>query len=74
MDFENIVNQLVRDFEELAAEHGGTADNEHIWALGSEGEEAKQHEQYAEEHRAIAEFYRKMAKNPELAWEQVGGM
>ena len=73
MDLENIINQLVQDFGELAAEHAGTADNEHIWALGSEGEEAEQHEQYAEEHRAIAEFYRKMAKNPELIWEQFGG-
>lgn len=44
--------------EELIEEHKVAADNEHLWALGSQDdtESAMQHEENAEEHREFAEM------------------
>ena len=45
-----------------ADEHFGTASNEHLWALGSDNEEAMMlHEINAAEHRDFAEMLISMA-------------
>ena len=51
---------------DAAEEHRGAANNEHLWALGSTGESAAQHEYYAEENRAFAEILEDMAENLEV--------
>lgn len=71
---DSILEQIMQDLAYLAEEHSGTASNEHIFALGSTGEEAGQHEQNAEEHRCLAEMYRKMADDPAALLEQFGGL
>lgn len=50
---------------DAAEEHRGAASNEHLWALGSDGESAAQHEYYAEENRAFAEILEDMANKIE---------
>ena len=48
---------------EAAEQHKGAADNEHIWALGSETpEQAADHEYYAEENREFAIMLKEMAE------------
>ena len=62
MDEQNLMTQMEQDFLNLAEEHEGTAKNEHLWSLGAEDPEvAAMHEQNAEEHRALAEAYRRMS-------------
>ena len=51
---------------DAAEQHRGAASNEHLWALGSTGESAAQHEYYAEENRAFAEILEDMAENLEV--------
>ena len=64
MDTEMFLNQMEQDFEELAKEHEGTADNETIWAEGSSYPHIEQmHRENAEQHRHIARMYRRMKKN-----------
>ena len=46
---------------DAAEEHRSAASNEHLWALGSTGEDAAQHEYYAEENMAFAEILEDMA-------------
>lgn len=50
---------------EAAEEHYGAASNEHLWALGSKGEEAVFHEMNADENRAFAMMLEDMAKKIE---------
>ena len=64
MDTEMLAEQLKQDFETLAEEHEATAENEHIWALGSTDEvESEQHEDFAADHRRLARMYRRMAEH-----------
>lgn len=49
-----------------AEEHYGAASNEHLWALGSDNDEASTlHEMNADEHRAFAMMLEDMAKKIE---------
>ena len=50
-----------------AEEHRVAAQNEHIWALGSEGEAAQMHHSNALENYAFAELLTDMANNIEEA-------
>ena len=64
MDYQNFVTQMEQDLLNLSTEHEETAKNEHIWALGCDDPDlAMCHEQYADEHRALAEAYRRMSEH-----------
>lgn len=50
------------------------ADNERLWAKGSDNpEEAKMHEEAATECAEVAEVYRRMAKHARELYERFGG-
>ena len=69
---ENIFEQIMQDMSYFAEQHDSAASNEHLWALGSSGEEAVQHERNAEEHRYLANLYRQMADAAEKVVETFG--
>lgn len=48
---ENMKLWLRELYDKEIEEAKGAASNEHLWALGSDGESAIQHEMYAEEQR-----------------------
>ena len=61
MDTEMLLNQMEHDFEELAKEHDGAADNEYIWSLGvGDAETTKMHVDNMEQHKLLARMYRRM--------------
>ena len=51
---------------EAAEEHRGAAQNEHLWALGSEGEASTLHAQNSMEHVKFADILTDMANNLEV--------
>jgi hypothetical protein len=53
---ENMKLWLKHLYMEAAEQHRGAASNEHIWALGSEGEAAMLHAQNSVEHAEFAEL------------------
>lgn len=64
MGNEMLFNLMERDFEELAKEHDGAADNETIWADGSPCTHIEQmHRENAKQHRLLARIYRRMKEN-----------
>ena len=63
---ENMKIWLKRLYLEAAEEHRGTAQNESLWALGSEGEAALLHAQNCVEHVEFAQFLEKMANDLEV--------
>lgn len=63
MDMELMQIQMKQDFEELAEQYDGAADNEHLWSLGSpDAETAALHAQNVEQNREMAKFYRYLAR------------
>ena len=66
MDRELTIIQITQDMNELAEQYEGAADNENLWALGAETDEAvEMHQENARHCLAMAEMYRRMAKYPE---------
>lgn len=62
MDTEMLISQMEQDFEAMAKEHDGTADNECLWALGApDAETTKMHTENMVMHRLLARMYRRMA-------------
>ena len=57
---------LKRLYLEAAEEHRGAAQNEHLWALGSEGEASTLHAQNSMEHVKFADILTDMANNLEV--------
>ena len=65
---ENMKIWLKELYLEAAEEHYGAASNEHLWALGSDNDEAAMlHEMNADENRAFAMMLEDMAKKIEEA-------
>ena len=63
---ENMKIWLKQLYLEAAEEHYGAASNEHLWALGSDNDEAAMlHEMNADENRAFAMILEDMAKKIE---------
>lgn len=62
---ENMKIWLRRLYLEAAEEHRGAAQNEHLWALGSEGEAAMLHAQNSVEHVKFADLLTAWAENLE---------
>ncbi len=63
---ENMKIWLKKLYLDAAEEHFGTADNEHLWALGAQnGEASMLHEMNAEEHREFASILTDMANEIE---------
>ena len=55
---------MERDFEELAKQHDGMADNELLWSLGApDAETTKMHADNMEMHRMMARMYRMMKED-----------
>ena len=63
---ENMKLWLRRLYLEAAEQHRGAASNEHIWALGSEGEAAMLHAQNSVEHVEFANILTEMANDLEV--------
>jgi hypothetical protein len=63
---ENMKLWLKHLYLEAAEEHRGAAQNEHLWALGSEGEAAILHAQNSVEHVQFADILTDMANNLEV--------
>lgn len=63
---ENMKLWLKHLYLEAAEEHRGAAQNEHLWALGSEGEAAILHAQNSVEHVKFADILTDMANNLEV--------
>lgn len=62
MDMELMQIQMKQDFEELAEQYDGAADNELMFALGAPTAEAtKMHAENAVQNREMAKFYRYLA-------------
>jgi hypothetical protein len=62
---ENYLAQITIDFGVLADEHEGAAQNEHIWGLGApDAETAEMHEENAETHAQLAEWFKDISNNP----------
>ena len=65
MDLEMMRIQIAHDFEELAEQYDGAADNEQIFALGAPTMEAtKMHLMNVVQNREMAKFYRYLATRP----------
>jgi Rod binding domain-containing protein len=61
MDTEMMINQMEQDFEFMAKEHEGAAENEYIWSLGApDAETTKMHIENMEQHKLLARMYRRM--------------
>ena len=66
MDMELMQIQMKQDFEELAEQYEGAADNELLWALGApDAETTKMHTQNAVHCREMAKLYREFAESCE---------
>ena len=66
MDRELTIIQITQDMNELAEQYKGAADNENLWALGAETDEAvEMHQENARHCLEMAAMYRRMAKYPE---------
>ena len=63
---ENMKLWLKHLYLEAAEEHRGAASNEHLWALGSDGEAAMLHAQNSVEHVKFAEILTDMANDLEV--------
>jgi hypothetical protein len=64
MDFETMSIQLEQDFNELAEQYDGAADNELMFALGAPTAEAtKMHTENVVQNRETAKLYRELAKH-----------
>ena len=63
---ENMKLWLKHLYMEAAEGHRGTAQNESIWALGSDGEAAMLHAQNCVEHVKFAELLTQMANDLEV--------
>lgn len=63
---ENMKLWLKHLYLEAAEEHRGAAQNEHLWALGSEGEAAILHAQNSVEHVKFADILTDMANDLEV--------
>lgn len=63
---ENMKLWLKHLYLEAAEEHRGTAQNEHLWALGSKGEAAMLHAQNSVEHVEFADLLISMANQLEV--------
>ena len=62
MDAELMMIQMEHDFNELAEQYDGAAENEETFALGAPTAEATEmHLQNATHNREMAEFYRYLA-------------
>jgi hypothetical protein len=63
---ENMKIWLKKLYLDAAEQHLGAASNEHLWALGSDNNEAAMlHEMNADENRAFAMILQSMANNIE---------
>ena len=63
MDMELMQIQLTQDFEELAEQYEGAADNELLWALGAPTAEAtKMHTLNVVHNREMAKLYKALAE------------
>jgi hypothetical protein len=60
---ENMKIWLKRLYTEAAEQHRGAAQNENIWALGSEGEASLLHTENCVEHVEFAQLLEKMAQD-----------
>jgi hypothetical protein len=63
---ENMKIWLKHLYLEAAEGHRGAASNEHLWALGSEGEAAMLHAQNSVEHVEFANILTEMANDLEV--------
>lgn len=62
MDTELMMIQMKQDFEELAEQYDGAAENELLFALGApDAESTKMHAQNVVQNREMAKFYRYLA-------------
>ena len=62
MDMELTKIQMTQDFEELAEQYDGAAENELMFALGApDAESTKMHTQNVVQNREMAKFYRYLA-------------
>lgn len=62
MDTELMMIQMENDFNELAEQYDGAADNELMFALGApDAESTKMHIQNVAQNREMAKFYRYLA-------------
>jgi uncharacterized membrane protein len=62
MDTELMMIQMEHDFNELAEQYDGAAENELMFALGApDAESAKMHAQNVVQNREMAKFYRYLA-------------
>lgn len=62
MDTELMMIQMEQDFNELAEQYDGAAENESIWASGAKTREMiEMHLQNAAQNREMAKFYRYLA-------------
>ena len=62
MDTELMMIQMENDFNELAEQYDGAAENELLFALGAPNAEAtKLHTQNVTQNREMAKFYRYLA-------------
>lgn len=62
MDTELMMIQMKQDFEELAEQYDGAAENELLFALGApDAESTKMHTQNVVQNREMAKFYRYLA-------------
>jgi hypothetical protein len=63
---ENYLAQITIDFGVLADEHEGAVRNERLWSHGApDAETAAMHEENAETHRQLADWFRDISNNPE---------
>lgn len=62
MDTELMMIQMENDFNELAEQYDGAAENELLFALGApDAESTKLHTQNVAQNREMAKFYRYLA-------------
>ena len=62
MDTELMMIQMENDFNELAEQYDGAAENELLFALGApDAESTKLHTQNVVQNRELAKFYRYLA-------------
>lgn len=62
MDTELMMIQMENDFNELAEQYDGAAENELMFALGApDAESTKMHTQNVAQNREMAKFYRYLA-------------
>ena len=63
MDRELTIIQITQDMKELAEQYEGAASNERLWANGADDvEQARMHEENAEEHIEFANMLTTLCK------------